>query len=65
MKSLLRKTACGLVHWAARGIMVLAVVHSLMLQNAQADGLDFGADRYRVEVVGLSFTYDLPFAHRS
>lgn len=50
MKAALRRTACRLVHLAARGIMVLAVVHSLMLQNAQAEVTDFGADRYRVGV---------------
>lgn len=55
MKAVLRRTACQLVYWAARGIMVLAVVHSLMLQNAQAEVADFGADRYRVGVATERF----------
>jgi len=53
MKAVFKRTACRLVHWAARGIMVLAVAHSLMLQNAQAEVADFGTDRYRVGVATL------------
>ena len=55
MKAVLRRTASRLVYWAARGIMVLAVVHSLMLQNAQAEGTEFEADRYRVGVATERF----------
>lgn len=48
MKTTLTRTAGRFAHWAARGIMVIAVVHSLMLQNAQAEAADLAVDRYRV-----------------
>lgn len=50
MKTTVVRAAGQLVHLAARGIMVLAVVHSLMLQNAQAQPTDLGVDRFRVGV---------------
>ena len=55
MKAILARTAGRFAHWAARGVMVIAVVHSLMLQNAQAQVTDFGADRYRVGVAADRF----------